>query len=825
MSQPRAVPTTLAPLPESLSYRVKTRLLGKPLRTEDLHAERLGKPVALAVLSSDVMSSCAYASESILRILIPAAGVGAFALLSPVTALLLAVLGVVCLCYRQVVATYPVSGGSYVVSRENFGFSVAQIPGAALLLSYVLTVAVSVAAGVDAVISAFPKLSPYPVELSLVCIAVLTYGNLRGIREAGRVFAVPTYWFFASMGALVVTAVVRLGVTGHLHRFALSAPGHIAVGHEGTGLLLGASAFLFLRGVANGGSAMTGMEAISNAVPVFREPTVRNARTTLVLMATILGVMFLSVSVLAALTHAVPYLSGTPTVLAEIGRVVFGSTAVGNGAFYSLQLSTACILILGANTSYNGFPLLVNFIAEDSYLPRPLRIRGHRLVYSNGIVALTVVSAVLLIVTGANVADLIPLYACTVFTGFTMAGAGMTKYHLTHKAPHRGRHLAAAAGACAASAVVTFIFVVTEFSRGAWLVVVCVPTIVFVLTRTNRRYTEERQVLAEGSTSASVDTPILRRHVVLVLVDTLDLATARAVQLARSLSLSGEVRAVHFVLDNHRAHRMARGWGELGGFRIPLELVECPDRRLSRAAREMAAELASDGETEVTFVLPRRIYPSFFNRILHGNTADRVVAAVSGIPNVSATIAPFDVADHLRRTKKAARLSRRAPASRTAPAGAAPPSGGSPAADEPDGTSSAGPGGLEGDSHVRSGPAPRRRSRHLVRATEEDDRISRMDGVTPISDIQYRRRARIAGRVRALRVQPWSGVHALECTLVDETGALNIVFLGRRHVHGIAVGSRLVVEGMVGKHDGRLAMINPGLEFLQPVAQENPAVS
>jgi hypothetical protein len=231
----------LSDLPETSGDRLKRRLLGRPLATEDLHAERLGKPVALAVLSSDVMSSCAYGSESILRILIPAAGLGAFALIAPVTALLLLVLGLVCLCYRQVVKTYPVSGGSYVVSRENFGFSVAQIPGAALLLSYVLTVAVSVAAGVDAVISAFPALSPYPVELSLFCIALLTFGNLRGIREAGP--------------------LVRIAVDGHLQR-AAAGPGHVAIGHEGSGLLLGAGIFLFLRGFANGGSAMTGMEAI-----------------------------------------------------------------------------------------------------------------------------------------------------------------------------------------------------------------------------------------------------------------------------------------------------------------------------------------------------------------------------------------------------------------------------------------------------------------------------------------------------------------------------------------------------------------------------------
>src|SRR5580658_7344653 len=643
------------PLPESFSYRMKRLLLGPPLVNEDLRGQRLGKPVALAVLSSDVMSSCAYGTESVLRILVPAAGVAAFTLVTPVAGLLLLVLGLVCLCYRQVVKTYPVAGGSYVVSRENFGFKTAQIPGAALLLSYVLTVAVSVAAGVDAVVSAFPVLAPYTVELAVGFVVILAYGNLRGIREAGRVFAVPTYWFFLSMGGLLVTGLVRLAINGHLTRYPLRAAGHIHVGQAGGGLLLGAGVFLFLRGFANGGSAMTGMEAISNAVPVFREPQVRNARTTLVLMATILGVMFLAVSIFAALTHSVPFVTGTPTVLSEIGHSLFGTSGVGKAAYYSLQFSTALILILGANTSYNGFPLLVSFIARDAYLPRPLTTRGHRLVYSNAIGALTVISIALLVATRARVADLIPLYACTVFTGFTMAGAGMTKYHLRHADAKRTRNLAVALATFVVSALVTLTFVVTEFTRGAWLVVVMIPLLVLMLTRTHHRYEDEKRVLAEDAAApSSDDAHILRNHIVLVLVDTLDLATARALQLARSLAISGEVRAVHFVIDAAHAEQVAAHWGQLGHQQLPLELVECPDRRLSRAATELAADLAADGQTEVTLVLPRRLYRGFANRVLHGNTADRIVAAVSTLPHVSATIAPFDVGGLLARRKRSA---------------------------------------------------------------------------------------------------------------------------------------------------------------------------
>ncbi len=781
MAEPEQPPSGRRPaLPESRGYRWKRRLLGPPLVSDELHHERLGKSIALAVLSSDVMSSCAYATESILRILVPAVGVAAFALITPATGLLLLVLGIVCLCYRQVVKTYPVAGGSYVVSRENFGYSVAQIPGAALLCSYVLTVAVSVAAGVDAVISAFPALSPYPVELAILCVLVLAYGNLRGIREAGKVFAVPTYWFFASMGALIVTGIVRLAITGHLHQHVVSGNGHVQMGNAGGGLLLGASLFIFLRAFANGGSAMTGMEAISNAVTVFKPPQERNARTTLVLMASILGVMFLSVSIFAALTHAVPYVSGTPTVLSQIGKTLFGGSGAGQVTYYSLQFGTALILILGANTSYNGFPHLVSFIAEDAYLPRPFTTRGHRLVYSNGIIALTGISILILVVTQARVASLIPLYACTVFTGFTMAGAGMTKYHLTHRdAPNARRNLAINVTAFVASAIVTLIFVITEFTRGAWLVVVAIPLIVLVLTRTHRRYEEEKRVLAEDTATVEAEAPALRNHVVLVLVDTLDLATARALQLARSLALSGEVRAVHFVIDTAHAREIERQWRQLGLSAIPLELFDCPDRRLTRAATELVDDLASDGETEVVVVLPRRIYRGVANRILHSHTADRIVTALSIIPHVSATVAPFDVGRSLGKHRSAAILDWSEP-------------------------------GL--DARVWRTGSPKRAQR-LVAAQPRPSAVAG-DGWTPIADLSYRQRMGFSGRVRSVRVQPMSGVPTLVATVVDDTGAVNLVFLGRRAIPGVEPGTRISAEGMVGRHNGHLAVINPAYQLL-----------
>ncbi|HZU72919.1 MAG TPA: hypothetical protein VE990_09135, partial [Acidimicrobiales bacterium] len=637
--------------------------------------------------------------------------------------------------------------------------------------------------------SAFPVLNHHQLWISVAFVALLTLGNLRGIKEAGRIFAVPTYWFLASMGLLIVVGLVR-AAAGSLHKFSVHSPGYIPVGHSGSGLLLGASLFIFLRAFANGGSAMTGMEAISNAVTVFREPQVRNARSTLVMMATILGIMFLGVSVLAALTHAVPFAAGTPTVLSEIGHRVFGG-ALGGLPYYSLQFSTALILFLGANTSYNGFPLLVSFIAEDAYLPKPLTTRGHRLVYSNGIITLTVASLVLLVITDARVQSLIPLYATTVFTGFTMAGAGMLRYHLRHPAPHRTAGIVINGAAFVASLIVTLIFVTTEFSRGAWAVVVAIPSIVFLLTRTHRRYEEEKLALAEDVVTPEDQSVALRNHAVVVLVDRVDLATSRAVQLARSIGSNAQLRAVHFAVDAQRAQRLAASWRQLGIGHLALEVFECPDRKLLRSVVQLAAELAGDGQTEVTFILPRRVYRGLASRLLHDYTADRIVSAVGQLPHVSATVAPFDVKGILQDRAE------RQPDTRP-----------------------------EADAERREA-----RGTDANESRPDDARpfaaglppLSLPADVTPIAQATYRTRCRIGGRVRSIRVQPWSGVPALECILVDGSGAISLVFLGRRKIAGIEAGTTLVVNGVIGRHRDRLAVINPDYEILLADQAGRPA--
>jgi amino acid transporter len=757
--------TVVALLPESLRYRIKRYLLGPPLVSDQLVGQRLGKPTALAVLSSDVMSSSAYASEQILRILVPIAGLAAFSLVTPLTAAILAVLAVVTICYRDVIRSYPKAGGSYVVGRDNFGPNIAQIAGAALLISYTITVAVSVAAGADAIISAAPALSRAAVPLSITFVVLLAYGNLRGIREAGRFFAIPTYFFIVNMAVLIVVGLGREAKSGLPH--AAHVHGVMKLGHANGGLILGVSAFFLLRAFANGGSAMTGTEAISNGVSIFRDPQARNARTTLVLMSTILGVMFLGVSVLAAFTHAVPFVSGTPTVVSEIGKLVYGPSPLGHVLFYALQASTALILILAANTSFTGFPFLVSFVAEDSFLPRMLTVRGHRLVFSNGILLLSVASIVLLLATGAKVANLIPMYAIGVFTGFTMAGAGMVKHHLTHRDLHWRKSVAVNAVAAVVCLVVVIVFAVTEFTRGAWVVVVVMPLIVYALMKMNRQYRAEDVVLEEGAAVQACEAKVLHRHVAIILIDRIDLASARAIQYARTL-MPDDLRAVHFNIDRQRAEMLIERWQRVGLARLPLDVIDCPDRRVTRAALELAAELA-DGETEVSMLLPRRSYGRAWRRILHDQTADRIIEVVSQLSHVNATIVPFLVAPG---TKLGQIL------------------------DSP----------TQPQDHREKSPAKTRGAYSTSPAVAD---------TIPISDVEWRQRARIAGRVKTVRVQPWSGVSALECVLVDKSGeAITLVFMGRRSIAGIRTGCEMMAEGMVGKHHEKLAMINPAYELL-----------
>ena len=623
-------------------------VLGKPMINDQLEHERLSNPVALGVLSPDAISSTAYGSEQIMIELLPAAGLAAFALLLPITGVILLILVLVAASYRQVVMVYTRAGGSYVVARENFGPRVAQIAAASLLIDYVVTVAVQCAAGTVAVASAFPALGPYSLEITVAVVLLMCFANLRGLREAGVRFALPTYFFVGMVSLTIIVGIIR-EITGGLPTYD---PEHIAgaipVGH-GNGIIMGATVLIVLRAFANGGSSLTGVEAISNTVNAFRKPEGINARRVLTVMAGVLGFLLAGVAWLAHVTHATPYVDGYPSMLSEIARAVFGNGAIGHVSYFMVQAATALILYTGGNTSFNGFPALASFVAEDSFLPRPLMKRGHRLVFSNGIITLTVLAVALLIVTGGSLNTLVPFYAIGVFTGFSMAGYGMTKHWLTHRGPGWRSKLVINLSAGILSTIVVAIFAIAKFTEGAWLVVVVFPILVFALMRLNRQYRAEASVL-EMSRTEPPELAEHDRHRIFVFVDSVDLAEVEAMRYAKGLQ-SDELVAVHFVMDPAHAVRLHRRWQHFG-HRTELRLVECRDRNLLRAAQGLVCEVMQDHpDTKVTVLLPRRTYSALLGRLLHDRTADKIAAVVSRIPDASAQIVAYDIASRIRITQ------------------------------------------------------------------------------------------------------------------------------------------------------------------------------
>src|ERR1700722_16688607 len=393
--------------PDPFWYTAKTKLLGPPLVNEQLGEQRLSKPLALGVLSPDGISSSAYGTEEILIALLPMAGLAAFTLILPLTLVILLVMTLVVLSYREVVMVYIRPGGSYVVARENFGPRIAQICAVALLIDYVVTVAVQIAAGTAAVASAIPAIGPYKLEICVGVVVLMLFGNLRGLKEAGKAFAIPTYLFAGSVILMIVVGLIREAF-GHLPLYdPATMHGTYALGSGTEGILSGVMIFTLLRAFANGGASLTGIEAVSDAVGAFKPPEGRNARKVLIAEGIILGILVAGIGWLAHATHATHYVVGYPTVLAQEAKIVFGHTFFGQALFLLVQLATMLILYTGGNTSFNGFPFLTSYVAGDSFLPRWLLKRGHRLVFSNAIILLAVTSVVLPIIKDADVNSLV----------------------------------------------------------------------------------------------------------------------------------------------------------------------------------------------------------------------------------------------------------------------------------------------------------------------------------------------------------------------------------------------------------------------------------
>jgi amino acid transporter len=788
--------------PDPFWYTAKRRLLGPPLVNEQLGEQRLSKPLALGVLSPDGISSSAYGTEEILIALLPMAGLAAFALILPMTLAILIVMTFVVLSYREVVMVYIRPGGSYVVARENFGPRIAQICAVALLIDYVVTVAVQVAAGTAAVASAIPSIGPYKTEICVAVVLLMCYGNLRGIKEAGKAFAVPTYLFAGAVLLMIAVGLIReiFGNLGTYHPETMH--GIYTLGAGTDGILTFVMIYTLLKAFANGGASLTGIEAVSDAVGAFHPPEGRNARQVLVTEGVILGLLVAGIGWLAHVTKAPPYLVGYPTVLAQEAQIVFGSTFIGHALFYLVQLATMLILYTGANTSFNGFPFLTSYVAGDSFLPRWLLKRGHRLVFSNAIITLTVLSVVLLIIKNADVNSLVPLYAIGVFTAFTMAGFGMAKYHHTRREEGWRRKFAINFSAGALSLIVVLIFAAVKFTEGAWVVLVLFVVLVPALIRMNTEYRAESEILETVTGEQPPPPPHYSRRVVFVLVDSFDLATLAALRYARSLRPT-QIRAVHFVIDSVRAEKLRDKWmrADRG---VALDFIDCPDRRLTKAASDLAERETEDQGTHVTMVLPRRSYSALMGRLLHDRTADKIAAAVSRIPRSAATIVPYDVPSRVA-VLQARQAAKNAKSATVATAVAATPA---PVV--------AAPATTVGADIVEAAQELAREAdvatAHTVPLQSGNGHAA---GVAAIGAVTSGK-VTVEGKIRVVEIRPVERNSVLAVEINDSTGNLTAMFYGRSHIPGVICGARVRFTGSARVRDGQPVMINPAYELVSP---------
>jgi len=489
-------------------------------------------------------------------------------------------------------------------------------------------------------------------------------------------------------------------------------------------------------------------------------------------MSTLLGTLVLGVSWFAHKIHAVPYESETPTVISQIAKAIMGDGAVGQIMFVMVQLATMLILFAGANTTYSAFPLLCNFVATDGYLPRQLTKRGHRLAFSNGILLLAGGGIFLVLITAGSVEHLVAFYALGVFTGFTLAGFGMTRHALRNRTGQWRAKVFINGLAGSISLIVVIIFSVVKFTQGAWLVLITAPILVMAFLRLRRQYDREQEALSvkrhqERATS-------IARHDVTILIDSVDIATVGAIRYARSLK-PRNLTAVHFVIDDRRAEQIQKAWAKSDALDdVTLELIDCPDRRLANAALDYAIRMTEKPDVELTLLLPRRAYSGFLGRLLHDQTAEEIAAPISQLPRVVATIVPFDVA----RITSGSTLDVRQP--------------------------------LEVKKVIKqSVPTPKTNAPINVEPVGHY-----AENLTKIGQIQWRKRAQVQGRVTSIKTAPRGSAPALQVEIWDETGGVSLQFLGRREIAGLEVGSQMRAEGMVGEDEGSMVILNPSYELL-----------
>jgi amino acid transporter len=596
---------------------IKDVVVGPAIATGRLAEQRISKKLGLAVFSSDALSSTAYATQEIILILV-LAGTTALDLSLPIALAITGLLAIVVVSYRQIIRAYPGGGGAYIVGHENLGVFAGLTAGSALLIDYVLTVAVSIAACVEAIVSAVPEVHSYAVLVAVGLVILIAMGNLRGVRESGTVFAIPTYGFVAILGATIAIGIVQTMTSADRNLFATGAPTREVEGTEALTL------FLVLRAFAAGCTALTGVEAIANGVPAFREPQARNAATTLTAMALILGALFLGTTLLARHFGIVYQDGDTETVMSQIGEHVFGRNAL----YYALQVFTAGILFLAANTSYNGFPLLGAILARDGYLPRLFHQRGNRLVFSYGIAALTLCTVFLLIVFGADTTRLIPLYALGVFLSFTIAQAGMVRRWSRGRGAGWQRAAAINGLGAATTAAVFIVILTTKFLDGAWMVVLALPVIGVLLYRIGGYYRKLRRVMNVPPEAVFDMVPRGTSRVpVLVPIEEVNLPTVIA--LGAACERSSRVQAVHVEYDPEHAPGLVERWErQFPG--IPLVVIDSPYRTVAEPLAWYVLDRVREWPNEVTVVVPVVIPRRAWHRPLVNQSTKRLRALVRG---------------------------------------------------------------------------------------------------------------------------------------------------------------------------------------------------
>jgi hypothetical protein len=562
----------------------------------------------------------------------------------------------------------------------------------------------------------------------------------------------------------------------------VNQPGAVEIGQE-QGLLTAAAIFILLRAFANGGSSLTGLEAISDGVALFKAPEYKNARKTLVIMSMILGSLVLGVSYFAHKIYAMPYESGTPTVISQIAKTILGDGAFGSAFFILVQAATMLILFAGANTTYSAFPMVVNYVAQDGYLPNWLTKRGHRLNFSNGILVLTAAAMILILVTGASVEHLVAYYALGVFTAFTLSGLGMAKHARAHKQGSWQVKFIINGLSGSISLLVVLIFAVVKFNQGAWVVVVITPFLVLAFLRLRKQYSQEKDAL--NITVQSSRATSITRHDVSVLIDNFDLATIGAIRYARSLN-PRNLTAVHFVLDDRKAESLSKQWAKNEACAdIPLELIDCPDRRLPNAAVDYAIRATADSSVELTLLLPRRSYSKILGWLLHDQTAEDIARPISQLERVVATIVPFDVEKII--------------------------SGQQPLVPA-DGKSNL------SNTKIIDKKEPVRAQSSFIKSQitqSSNEPVSHYaKDLLPIGSITWRKRAHVLGTVNSIKAAPTGAAPVVEVEIWDKTGGVTLQFLGRREISGLEVGSQIKAEGMVGENDGQLIILNPSYEII-----------